>query len=57
LNTSDNRIRYERQVQAINAKNERGADVPNLFQITLTARWTLQNQERTDEAKVTVYRP
>ena len=57
LNTGDNRIRYGRQVQAIKAKNERGADVPNLFQITLTARWTLQNQERTDEAKLTVYQP
>jgi hypothetical protein len=57
LNTSDNRIRYERQVQAIKAKNQQGADVPNLFQITLTARWTFQNQERSDEAKLIVYQP
>jgi hypothetical protein len=57
LNSGDNRIRYERQVQAVRAKNDQGAEVTNLFQVTLTARWTVRNQERTDEAKVTVYQP
>jgi hypothetical protein len=57
LNGADSRIQYERQVQAIKAKNQRGADVTNLFEIKLTARWTLQNRDRTEEAKVIVYQP
>jgi type II secretory pathway pseudopilin PulG len=57
LNGADNRVQYERQVQTVKAKNQQGADVTNLFEIKLTARWTLQNRERTEEAKIIVYQP
>ncbi len=57
IQSSDGRIRYEREIRAIQAKTARGEQLPNLYEIDIQASWRSSGQDRTQHANMIVYQP
>ncbi len=57
LSIGDGRVRYEREVNRIQPKNDRNQMVANLYQVIARARWSSENQTRTSQAEIVVYQP
>jgi type II secretory pathway pseudopilin PulG len=57
VRVGDGRVRYEREVRAIQAKNATGVVLTNLYEIIVQATWKASNQERSAHAEVIVYQP
>jgi type II secretory pathway pseudopilin PulG len=57
IHSSDGRILFEREIRAIQAKTERGEQLPNLYEIDIQASWRSSGQDRTQHANMIVYRP
>jgi hypothetical protein len=55
--SSDGRVRYEREIRQVNAKNARGEVLPNLYEIVIRASWKSSGRARSDSASLTVYQP
>jgi hypothetical protein len=53
----DQRVRYERQVAQVMAKNSRGQQLDHLWRITVRATWQETNQWRSSQAELIVYQP
>src|SRR5215831_12242036 len=47
IQSGDGRIRYEREIRAIQAKTARGEQLPNLYEIDIQASWRSSGQDRT----------
>ena len=57
VRVGDGRVRYEREVRAIQAKTATGVVLTNLYEIIVQATWKASNQERSAHAEVIVYQP
>jgi len=57
MQVGDGRVRYEREIRAIQAKTAAGVLLPNLYEIIVRASWKASGQNRSDHAEVIVYRP
>ncbi len=57
LSIGDGRVRYEREINRIQPKNDRNQILANLYQVIARANWTSQNQTRTSKAEIVVYQP
>jgi type II secretory pathway component PulJ len=57
VRVGDGRVRYEREIRAIQAKTATGVVLTNLYEITVQASWKASNQERSAHAEVIVYQP
>jgi Tfp pilus assembly protein PilV len=53
----DQRVRYERQIAAVTAKNSKGQPLDHLWRITVRATWQETNQSRSSQAELIVYQP
>jgi CHASE3 domain sensor protein len=53
----DQRVRYERQIAPVVAKNSKGQPLDHLWRITVRATWQETNQSRSSQAELTVYQP
>jgi type II secretory pathway pseudopilin PulG len=53
----DQRVRYEREVVPVPARNSRGQSLDHLWRITVRARWQETSQSRSSEAELIVYQP
>jgi type II secretion system protein I len=57
IETGDGRVRYEREVRAIQAKTARGELLPSLYEIKVQASWKSSGRDRSDSAALIVYQP
>src|ERR1700675_3579501 len=57
LRVGDGRVRYEREIRAVQAKTAAGVLLSDLYEIILRASWRASGQDRSDHAEVIVYRP
>ena len=57
VQVGDGRVRYEREIRAVQAKTAAGVVLPNLYEIIVRASWKASGQNRSDHAEVIVYRP
>ena len=57
VRVGDGRVRYEREIRAIQAKTATGVVLTNLYEIIVQATWKASNQERSAHAEVIVYQP
>jgi len=57
VQVGDGRVRYEREIRAVQAKTATGVVLPNLYEIIVRASWKASGQNRSDHAEVIVYRP
>jgi CHASE3 domain sensor protein len=53
----DQRVRYERQIAPVVAKNSKGQPLDHLWRITVRATWQETNQSRSSQADLIVYQP
>ena len=53
----DGRVRYEREIRAVQAKTATGVVLPSLYEINVQASWNASGQNRSDRAELIVYRP
>jgi type II secretory pathway pseudopilin PulG len=53
----DQRVRYEREVVPVQAKNSKGQPLDHLWRIIVRARWQETNQSRSSQADLIVYQP
>jgi prepilin-type N-terminal cleavage/methylation domain-containing protein len=53
----DQRVRYEREVVPVQAKNSKGQPLDHLWRVTVRARWQERNQSRSSQAEFVVYQP
>jgi hypothetical protein len=53
----DQRVRYERQIAPVAAKNSKGQQLDHLWRITVRATWQETNQSRSSQAELVVYQP
>jgi hypothetical protein len=53
----DQRVRYERQIAPVAAKNSKGQQLDHLWRITVHATWQETNQSRSSQAELIVYQP
>jgi type II secretory pathway pseudopilin PulG len=53
----DQRVRYERQIAAVTAKNSKGQPLDHLWRITVRATWQETNRSRSSQAELIVYQP
>lgn len=53
----DQRVRYEREVVLVQAKNSKGQPLDHLWRIIVRARWLERNQSRSSQAEMVVYQP
>jgi type II secretory pathway pseudopilin PulG len=53
----DQRVRYERQIATVAAKNSKGQPLDHLWRITVRATWQETNQTRSSQAELIVYQP
>ncbi|HEX3445783.1 MAG TPA: hypothetical protein VHS80_13790 [Chthoniobacterales bacterium] len=53
----DQRVRYERQIAPVVAKNSKGQPLDHLWRITVRAAWQETNQSRSSQAELIVYQP
>jgi type II secretory pathway component PulJ len=57
IQSGDGRIRYEREIRPVKAKNARGEVLPDLYEIVILASWRSSGRERSDRGSLTLYRP
>ena len=57
VQVGNGRVRYEKEIRAVQAKTAAGVILPNLYQIILHASWKASGHDRSDRAEVFVYRP
>ena len=57
LETGDGRVRYEREIRAVQAKTARGEVLPGLYEIVIKASWKSSGRDRSDSAALVVYQP
>ena len=57
LETGDGRVRYEREIRAVQAKTARGEVLPGLYEIVIKASWKSSGRNRSDSAALVVYQP
>jgi prepilin-type N-terminal cleavage/methylation domain-containing protein len=57
VRVGDGRVRYEREIRAVQAKTAAGVVLSDLYEIILRASWKASGQNRSDHAEVIVYRP
>lgn len=57
VQVGDGRVRYEREIRAVQAKTAAGVVLPNLYEVIVRASWKASGQNRSDHAEVIVYRP
>jgi prepilin-type N-terminal cleavage/methylation domain-containing protein len=57
IHTGDGRVRYEREIRAVNAKTARGEVLPDLYEIVVRASWQSSGRARSDTASLIVYQP
>ena len=57
VRVGDGRVRYEREIRAVQAKTATGVVLANLYEIIVQATWKASNQERSAHAEVIVYQP
>jgi Tfp pilus assembly protein PilV len=57
IQSSDGRIRYEREIRAVQAKTARGEQLSNLYEIDVQASWRSSGQDRSAHANMTIYQP
>jgi prepilin-type N-terminal cleavage/methylation domain-containing protein len=53
----DQRVRYEREIAPVQAKNSRGQPVDHLWRVTVRASWQETNQSRSSQAEMIIYQP
>jgi prepilin-type N-terminal cleavage/methylation domain-containing protein len=53
----DQRVRYEREVASVPAKNSKGQPLDHLWRVTVRAHWQERNQSRSSQAELVVYQP
>jgi prepilin-type N-terminal cleavage/methylation domain-containing protein len=53
----DQRVRYEREVAPVQAKNSKGQPLDHFWRITVRASWQETNQSRSSQAELIVYQP
>lgn len=57
IQTGDGRVRYEREIRLVNAKNARGEVLPGLYEIVVKASWKSVGRDRSGSAALIVYQP
>ena len=57
IETGDGRVRYEREIRAVQAKTARGEVLPGLYEIVIKASWKSSGRNRSDSAALVVYQP
>jgi type II secretory pathway component PulJ len=57
VRVGDGRVRYEREIRAVQAQTAAGVVLTNLYEIIVQATWKASNQERSAHAQVIVYQP
>jgi len=57
VKVGDGRVRYEREIRAVQAKTARGDLLPNLYEIKVQASWRSSGQDRSQSAALIVYQP
>ena len=53
----DGRVRYEREVRAVEAKTARGVLLPSLYEVKVQASWRSSGKDRSESATLIVYQP
>ena len=53
----DGRVRYEREIRAVEAKTARGELLSNLYEIKVQASWRSSGKDRSESAALIVYQP
>ncbi len=57
IQTGDGRVRYEREIRAVEAKTARGEVLRDLYEIVVRASWKSSGRDRSDSAALVVYQP
>ncbi len=57
VQTGDGRVRYEREIRAVEAKTARGEVLRDLYEIVVKASWKSSGRDRSDSAALVVYQP
>jgi Na+-translocating ferredoxin:NAD+ oxidoreductase RnfG subunit len=57
IQTGDGRVRYEREIRAVEAKTARGEVLRDLYEIVVKASWKSSGRDRSDSAALVVYQP
>lgn len=57
IQTGDGRVRYEREIRAVEAKTARGEVLRDLYEIAVKASWKSSGRDRSDSAALVVYQP
>jgi prepilin-type N-terminal cleavage/methylation domain-containing protein len=57
MRTGDGRVRYEREIRAVEAKTARGEVLRDLYEIVIVASWKSSGRDRSDSAALVVYQP
>jgi hypothetical protein len=57
VRVGDGRVRYVREIRAVQAKTAAGVVLTNLYEIIVQASWKASAQERSAHAEVIVYQP
>jgi prepilin-type N-terminal cleavage/methylation domain-containing protein len=57
IQTGDGRVRYEREIRAVEAKTARGEVLRDLYEIVIKASWKSSGRDRSDGAALVVYQP
>ncbi|MBV8533337.1 MAG: type II secretion system protein [Verrucomicrobia bacterium] len=57
LQVGDGRVRYEREIRAVQARTAMGDLLPNLYEIKVQASWRSSGQDRSESAALIVYQP
>ena len=57
ITLGDQRVRYEREVRPMQAKNSKGQPLDHLWRVTVRASWQETNQSRSSQAEIIVYQP
>ena len=57
LQAGDGRVRYEREIRAVQAKTAEGDLLANLYEIKVRASWRSSGQDRSESAALIVYQP
>ena len=57
IQTGDGRVRYEREIRLVKAKNARGEVLPALYEIVIKASWKSAGRDHSGSAALIVYQP
>ena len=53
----DDRVHYEREIRAVEAKTAKGVPLPSLYEIKIQASWRSSGKDRSESAALIVYQP